>query len=127
CGGNSTSSASLTVNPSPSAGISPSGSVTACSAAGAILLTASTDFGTSYQWKKNGANIGGANSSTLSVSTSGSYTVVISDGTCSKVSAATVVTVTPDVTPPINVTPSNINGCKNASTSANFTGNCTAT
>ena len=127
CGSSCSSSLNVSVNPTPSASISPAGAVIACTVDGALTLTANTVFGTTFQWKKDGTNINGATSSTYAASASGSYTVVISNGTCSQESAATVVTVVANATSPIALTPSNINGCLNASTSAYFTGNCIAT
>jgi gliding motility-associated-like protein len=62
-----------------------------------FLLTSSN--GTSYQWQLNGVNIVGETNQTLSVTQSGSYTVVVTDGLCSATSSAFVVTaIIPTVT-----------------------------
>jgi len=62
-----------------------------------FVLTASN--GTSYQWQLNGVNIAGETNQTLTVTQSGSYTVVVTDGLCSATSSAFVVTaIIPTVT-----------------------------
>ncbi|MEP6615207.1 MAG: T9SS type B sorting domain-containing protein, partial [Ginsengibacter sp.] len=50
-------------------------------AGGSQLLT--TSGGTSYQWSLNGSSIAGATSSTYNANTAGTYSVVITNGTCS--------------------------------------------
>jgi len=80
----------VVVNALPTVTITPSTATTFCDG-GSVLLTASA--GTSYQWKLNGSNIlvGGTNN-TYTADASGSYTVVVSNATCSATSAAVVVT-----------------------------------
>jgi len=61
-----------------------------------VLLNAGTGGGYTYQWKKNGAVITGATTSSFTASTSGIYTVLITvPGGCNAVSAPIVVTVNP--------------------------------
>ena len=123
CGGTCSSTLSIFVNTAPTAFIVEGPAVQVCTPT--TPLNAGTNAGSpTYQWKKNGVNISGATASSLTVSASGSYSVVISDGTCSSESAATVVTIVTPATTPIALTPSNINGCLNAVTSAAFTGTC---
>ena len=122
--GSCVSSVVKTVSPTPSAAISPAGPSISCTAA-PLILTRVTDFGTTFQWKRNGVNLG--TGSTQVASSSGSYTVVISAGGCSSESAANVVTVVTNASAPNSITPTNINVCQGASTSPNFTGNCTET
>ncbi|OJJ17142.1 hypothetical protein BKI52_31005 [marine bacterium AO1-C] len=62
------------------------------------VLTATSVTGASYQWQKDGANIG-TNSNQLTVTESGNYIVIITVGGCTKASAASVVTLT---TPPVS-------------------------
>ena len=69
-----------------------------------VVLQAGTGLGYTYQWKKNGANIGGATSTTYSVTQTGSYTVLITvTGGCNATSTAIAVTVNskpnPSITP----------------------------
>ncbi|WP_264521065.1 MBG domain-containing protein [Flavobacterium sp. N1994] len=77
----------LTVNPSPTSTISAGGSTTFCSG-GSVVLTSST--GNSYLWSN------GATTQSITVSTSGSFTVQVTNsfGCLSAASAATTVTVT---------------------------------
>jgi hypothetical protein len=86
CG--SATSAGVTVNvTSLTATVSPSGTVDVCS--GPVVLAANSGAGYVYQWQKDGANIAGATSSTLQVSTAGSYAVVITNASgCTAVSNA---------------------------------------
>jgi hypothetical protein len=76
----------------PTANITASGSTSICSG-GNVLLNASTGTGYTYVWKKNGTAISGATSASYSATTAGSYTVVITNSTCSATSSAISVTV----------------------------------
>ena len=79
----------LTVNPLPTATITPGGPTTFCSG-GSVNLSA--PLGHSYQWKKNGINE--STSNPYNATTAGNYTVVVTDGNgCIATSSATVVTV----------------------------------
>ncbi len=69
----------------PAATITPSGPTTFCSG-GSVTLTASS--GASYQWRSFGTPIIGANAQTFVATTSGSYSVTVSDATgCSATSS----------------------------------------
>ncbi|MFN8395561.1 MAG: hypothetical protein U0176_13050 [Bacteroidia bacterium] len=88
----------VTVNPAPpTPTITPSGPTTFC-AGGSVTLTSSS--GTAYLWTP-----GGATTQSINATTSGSYTVRVTDANgCSSTSAPTVVTVnaapaTPTITP----------------------------
>ncbi len=85
----------ITVNPSPTATITPGGPTSFC-AGGSVTLTASP--GGSYLWST------GATTQSITASTSGSYTVTVTISGCSATSAATVVTVSTTPTTPI-ITP----------------------
>jgi len=78
--------------------ISPSGNVTSCTTP--TVLTAPTGTGNAYQWKLNGVNIPGATQSTLNATTSGSYSVLVTNGTCSNTTSLTVLTITSGATIP---------------------------
>ena len=74
-------------------------SVTACSGRQLTLSVATTTPGTTYQWRKDGANIAGATNATYSISSptsnsSGSYEVVLTTACGSKSSDAAKVQIT---------------------------------
>jgi hypothetical protein len=77
----------------PVATITPASATTFCTG-GSVILNANTDTSFSYQWLKNNTLITGATTASYTATTTGSYSVIISNGTnCSDTSAATVVTV----------------------------------
>lgn len=80
------------VDPAPSATITASGPTTLCTA-GSVALSANTGTGLTYAWRKDGSTISGATASSYSATASGSYTVVVSNGTCSATSSATAVSI----------------------------------
>ena len=75
----------VTVNSTPTATITASGATTFCPG-GSVTLTAST--GSSYLWSN------GKTTKSITVSTAGSYSVTVSNGSCSATSTPTVVAVT---------------------------------
>ncbi|PZF72115.1 beta strand repeat-containing protein, partial [Taibaiella soli] len=82
----------ITVNPAPTATITAAGSTNLCTG-GSVVLNANTGTGLTYQWM-NGANaINGASTASYTANAAGSYTVVVSNGTCTATSAATTVNV----------------------------------
>jgi hypothetical protein len=89
-----TSSRTVAVNALPAATVTPLGATTFCQG-GSVTLRASE--GASYLWSN------GATTRDITVSASGSYSVTVSDGTCSATSTATSVTVNP--LPAATVTP----------------------
>ena len=83
------------------ASISPQGDTTFC-AGGNVVLDASS--GASYQWQVNDTIITGATNSSYTASTSGSFTVMIGDGTgCIATSNPIIVTV--NTAPVITIEP----------------------
>ncbi|MDO9188147.1 MAG: T9SS type A sorting domain-containing protein [Bacteroidia bacterium] len=74
------------------ASITPAGPTTFC-AGGKVILYASTCSGYIYQWKRNGANISGATSSTYTATVSGSYQIKITKNGITDWSAPLMVTV----------------------------------
>ena len=80
--------------PAPTATISPSGNTTFCQG-NSVVLNANSGTGLSYQWKNNGTNVSGTNSS-YTASSSGSYTVQVTNSSgCSTISSPTIITVNP--------------------------------
>jgi hypothetical protein len=83
--------ANFEIKEAPTATIAAGSATTFCEG-GSVVLTSSA--GSSYLWSN------GATTSSITVSTSGSYTVTVTNANdCSATSAATVVTVNPIVTP----------------------------
>jgi hypothetical protein len=98
-----TAQTTVTVNPLPAATITAQGATTFCQN-NSLTLTANAGAGLSYQWYNNGTAINAANSATLPVSTSGSYTVQVTNANnCSVTSSATAVSV--NALPAATVTP----------------------
>lgn len=64
-------------------------------AGGSVTFFANTGTGLSYQWQKNGVNIAGATSTSFRATETGSYQVIVSQGTTSLTSNAIIVTVNP--------------------------------
>jgi hypothetical protein len=77
----------ISILPAASANITALGNTFFCNN---VVLQANA--GTGYQWKKNGVNISGANSQQLSVTTSGSYTCMVTTDCGSVLSNAIVCT-----------------------------------
>lgn len=83
------------VNPPPLATLSNSGSLTFCQGS-SVTLNANIGSGLNYQWKKDGVNLIGANATSYSAITTGSYSVLITDiNGCSSNSNILSVTVNP--------------------------------
>jgi hypothetical protein len=86
------SSVPVTVSPGPAASITAAGNTVFCDG-GSVTLNANTGTGLTYQWLNNGSNITNATLSSYTATESGSYQVVVSNGTtCSATSNAIVVT-----------------------------------
>ncbi|WP_027003730.1 M43 family zinc metalloprotease [Hugenholtzia roseola] len=79
------------------ANITAGGATTFCQGAD-VVLTATPATGVTYQWKNGGTDIGGATNATYTATTSGNYTVLLTDTgdpTCTSLSNAIAVTVNP--------------------------------
>jgi gliding motility-associated-like protein len=101
----------------------PSGSITPASATicqgGSKILTATG--GTSYEWKRNGVTLGGQNKSTLTVTEAGTYSVIITNGTCSG-PASNTVEITQESAPAGTISPTSASLCDNDSQVLTATG-----
>ena len=95
CSTTLTQTADITVNDF-TATITNGANVNFCGSSG--VLMAPSIAGASYQWQKDAANIG-TDSNQLTVTESGNYIVIITVGSCTKASPASVVTLT---TPPVS-------------------------
>ncbi|HKR07076.1 MAG TPA: LamG-like jellyroll fold domain-containing protein [Bacteroidia bacterium] len=105
CGSSTSSPLIVTVNPLPSATITPAGPTTFCSG-GSVVLNAQAGANKIYQWKKGANLISGATLSSYTATTGGNYRVIVTNTVtgCSKTTnSATVVTV--NALPAATITP----------------------
>ncbi len=85
----------VTILRNPSVTVNSVGATVFCQG-NSVNLNASPNVGLSYQWKKNGIDMIGENTSIITATTTGSYTVLVADiNGCSKLSSSTIVTVRP--------------------------------
>jgi hypothetical protein len=100
CGTVTSGNATLTVTAAPTISAQPV-ATTVCAGSAANFSVTATGTGTlTYQWRKDGTDIAGANSATYSIpattaANAGNYTVRVSAGTCSVTSNAAALTITP--------------------------------
>lgn len=100
-------SVQVTVNPLPPAAVTVNGSTTFCYGE-SVLLQAPAGY--VYQWRLNGNAIAGATGQSHLASAGGAYSVAVTSGTCTAVSAAVQVSVT-TVDQPINMPTISTNIC----------------
>ncbi len=73
--------------------IAPAGPITICSGL-TQRITASTSIGSLYEWFKDGVSMGAPGNTTfIDVTSTGQYTVTLTNGSCSKTSASVSITV----------------------------------
>ena len=90
----------------PTVSIIATGNTTICSGGSLTLLANTTGSGLTYQWKRNGVNVTpNGNSSSLSVTQAGTYTITVANQTCpsSSVVNSNAITVTVNPTPTVNI------------------------
>jgi len=97
CSGTS-SAVSVSVSSSVTPTLSAQGSTTFCTG-GSVVLNTTAASGNSYLWRRNGTTISGATSSSYTATIAGSYTVTVTNGSCSGTSSAVSVSVSSSVTP----------------------------
>lgn len=87
-------SISVVSNTLPTASFTANGPLTFCTG-GSVLFSAAPGNNYTYQWKKNGNNISGANAINYSATKAGTYKVVVTNTTsgCSKASATKTVVI----------------------------------
>ena len=83
--GTSSDAVSVTAHPLPAATIIPPQSTQICQG-GSAMLAATQSPGYSYQWLRDGQNIPGATTPILTVSTTGMYSLTVSENGCSSTS-----------------------------------------
>ncbi|QJW87962.1 S8 family serine peptidase [Spirosoma taeanense] len=102
CPGPQRTAVAPTAGTAATATITPDGSTSVCQGS-SLTLRANTGTGLSYQWFRDGQTISGATSSTLSISTSGSYAVQVANSCLPVLSATVPVAVRTALTPLISV------------------------
>lgn len=102
CAGLFSNTKTVTVNPLPTATVTPLSATTFCDGL-SVVLQANTGTGLSYQWQSSSVDISGATSSTYTATTSGSYRVKVTNTAtgCFAYSSATSVTVNPAPVAPV--------------------------
>ncbi|MBC7864793.1 MAG: T9SS type A sorting domain-containing protein, partial [Bacteroidia bacterium] len=105
CGTAASAAVIVTVNPLPSATITPAGSTTFC-ANESVVLNAPTAANRTYQWLKGGNNISGATQSSYTATSGGTYKVSVTNPVtgCSK-TTSTGILVTVNAQPNATITP----------------------
>jgi hypothetical protein len=119
CGNATSVSVAVTVNEAPAITAQPTAQAGCNGTNVTFNVTATTASGTlAYQWKKDGADVAGATSSSLtlpaSAANAGNYTVVVSNGNCSATSNAVALTVTPATA--ITTQPAAVTACQGSVT-----------
>ncbi len=114
CSASVSSPVTVTVNPSPSAILANAGPFSICSPNTQMLSVNTNAPAPSYQWKLNGGDIPGANSSTYEATESGEYSVVVTETStgCSTTSATASVFIR-DLPLPVVITPAAGTICSN--------------
>ena len=122
CGSATSTAAGLTVTVGPSITTNPS-AVTTCEGTNATFTVAATGSGTlSYQWRRNGTNVGGATQATFMIvgvapAVAGTYDCVVSNACGSATSNGALLTV--NTVPTIGTQPAAATAC--VGTGASFT------
>ncbi|MBL0744322.1 immunoglobulin domain-containing protein [Chryseolinea lacunae] len=117
CGSSILTGAALTVNTAPAITVQPA-SVAQCEGLGAAFSVTATGTALTYQWRKNGVNIAGQTSSSLSLSNisaadNGTYTVTVT-GTCTPPVVSNGAVLTVQERPEITAGPSGQIVCEGA-------------
>ncbi len=93
----------LTINPAPNPIITASGKVSFCTG-DSVILSISLKSGETVQWKKNGSNISGATTASITAKTAGDYTASVSNSACTTTSQVVQVAVN-NAAPTATITP----------------------
>ncbi|MEP7170754.1 MAG: T9SS type A sorting domain-containing protein, partial [Bacteroidota bacterium] len=105
CAGTVSGSATVTVNPLPTAVMNPSGPTTFCSG-GSVTLNTNSGANKTYQWKKGGVIIPGATLSGYTATIGGTYKITVTNNAtgCSK-TTVTGTTLIVNTLPAATITP----------------------
>ncbi|NDK57213.1 Ig-like domain-containing protein [Pontibacter fetidus] len=96
CGESAAATIAVNITAQPVATITLQGASAFCEGE-AALLKAPAGANYSYQWLRNGTTISGATAADYSATTSGNYTVQVSNGNCSRTSSQVSISVTPTI------------------------------
>ncbi|MER2996821.1 T9SS type A sorting domain-containing protein [Pontibacter populi] len=96
CGTSAPATIAVNLSTLAAATITPEGTTTFCEG-GSVTLKATAGANYSYQWMRNGTAVSGAASANYTATTSGNYTVRISNGNCSETSSPVAVNVTASI------------------------------
>ena len=94
----------VTVNPSPTATITPPGPVSFCNGGNVPVNGGPVGSGYTYTWLQSGIPIPGATGSFYVITGSGNYSLVVAENSCNDTSAILVATANPLPVPTITVT-----------------------
>jgi uncharacterized protein YjdB len=92
-----TAEAAITItvgNALPLATVSPA-TATICPGHAAVMAVTGAGTGVTYEWLRNGIEISGANAESYTAATTGSYSVIVGNGSCSETIEGTVVSAAP--------------------------------
>jgi uncharacterized delta-60 repeat protein/gliding motility-associated-like protein len=117
CSAPAANSATITLSAAPSGSVSPA-AATLCTG-GSQVLTATG--GTAYQWTLNGTPITGATSATYTATTTGTYGVLLTNGSCAGPASNTAV-ISMGAAPTGSITPATATVCAGASQTFTATG-----
>jgi hypothetical protein len=81
-------------NTLPTATVSPA-TATICPGHAATMAVTGAGTGVTYEWLRNGIEISGANAESYTAANTGTYSVIVSNGSCAETIAGTVVSAAP--------------------------------
>ena len=120
CNNPTTSSVTVSVNPLPTAVITPAGPISICAPSTQLLTVTTNAASATYQWQLNGTNIAGATASTYTVTgvSTGTYRVIVTN-TANKLCKRSIcrsssVTINPQPNAAVTITPPTATICNGA-------------
>ncbi|HRO17927.1 MAG TPA: immunoglobulin domain-containing protein, partial [Ferruginibacter sp.] len=124
CGVETSAAAVVVVNVAPAVTVDPTNE-TVCEGSPVTFTVTATGTNLTYQWRKGGVDIGGANASSYTIPSvvsadAGSYDVVVSNGGCASATSAAA-TLTVNTLPAITVDPVDATVCEGGSINLSVT------